>query len=184
MSEEWATLMRAGLEGDAAAYHRLLGALAPVLRSAARRILARAGQGTGEVEDVVQETLLAIHLKRQTWDPASPLMPWVWAIARHKALDVLRRSGRRAEVPIEDLEAVLADGAATQETEEGLSGRDAQRLTQSLNGRERAVVEAIYLAGASVKEAGAKLAMSEGAVRVALHRALKRLAAAYGGQES
>lgn len=177
-SEEWAELMRAGLKGDGAAYRRLLAALTPVLRAVARRILERAGQGTGDVEDVVQETLLALHLKRQSWDPASPLMPWVWAIARHKALDVLRRHGRRAEVPIDELEAVLADPA---EADEGLAGRDVARLTQSLSGRERDVVEAVYLSGASTKEAGARLAMSEGAVRVALHRALKRLAAAYGG---
>lgn len=184
MIEDWAILMRAALEGDTAAYHRLLSALAPVLRAAARRILARAGHGTGEVEDVVQETLLAIHLKRQTWDPAEPLMPWVWAIARHKALDVLRRSGRRAEVPIADFEAVLADEMTDESAPDGLAGRDAQRLAETLSGRERAVVEAVYLTGASVKEAGVKLAMSEGAVRVALHRALKRLAAAYGGAKS
>ncbi|MFG1297912.1 sigma-70 family RNA polymerase sigma factor [Xanthobacter variabilis] len=179
-SEQWADLMRSALNGDAASYRQLLVALAPVLRTAARRILERAGQGTGDVEDVVQETLLALHLKRQSWDPASPLMPWVWAIARHKALDVLRRRGRRAEVPIDELEAVLAD---TAEVDDGLAGHDVARLTQSLSGREREVVEAVYLSGASTKEAGARLAMSEGAVRVALHRALKRLAAIYGGGE-
>ncbi|MFH3478107.1 sigma-70 family RNA polymerase sigma factor [Xanthobacter variabilis] len=179
-SEQWADLMRSALNGDAASYRQLLVALAPVLRTAARRILERAGHGTGDVEDVVQETLLALHLKRQSWDPASPLMPWVWAIARHKALDVLRRRGRRAEVPIDELEAVLAD---TAEVDDGLAGHDVARLTQSLSGREREVVEAVYLSGASTKEAGARLAMSEGAVRVALHRALKRLAAIYGGGE-
>lgn len=179
-SEQWADLMRSALNGDAASYRQLLVALAPVLRTAARRILERAGHGTGDVEDVVQETLLALHLKRQSWDPASPLMPWVWAIARHKALDVLRQRGRRAEVPIDELEAVLAD---TAEVDDGLAGHDVARLTQSLSGREREVVEAVYLSGASTKEAGARLAMSEGAVRVALHRALKRLAAIYGGGE-
>lgn len=179
-SEQWADLMRSALNGDAASYRQLLVALAPVLRTAARRILERAGHGTGDVEDVVQETLLALHLKRQSWDPASPLMPWVWAIARYKALDVLRRRGRRAEVPIDELEAVLAD---TAEADDGLAGHDVARLTQSLSGREREVVEAVYLSGASTKEAGARLAMSEGAVRVALHRALKRLAAIYGGGE-
>lgn len=178
-TEEWAALMRAALAGDENAYRRLLVALTPVLRTVARRILDRAGMGTGDVEDVVQETLLAIHLKRQSWDASQPLMPWVWAIARHKALDALRRRGRRAEVPIDELEAVLADTASA--PEDALAGRDVTRLTESLSGREREVVEAIYLTGASTKEAGARLSMSEGAVRVALHRALKRLAAAYGG---
>nr|WP_273546232.1 MULTISPECIES: sigma-70 family RNA polymerase sigma factor [unclassified Xanthobacter] len=181
MREDWAQLMCAGLDGDTAAYHRLLSELAPVLRRVAQRMLARAGQGSGEIEDVVQETLLAIHLKRQTWDRSTPLMPWVWAITRHKALDVLRRQGRRAEVPLDALDSVLEEVAAPEPAEAGLAERDVARLTQSLSDRERAVVEAVYLSGASAREAGQRLAMSEGAVRVALHRALKRLAAAYGG---
>ncbi|MDQ0506129.1 sigma-70 family RNA polymerase sigma factor [Xanthobacter agilis] len=181
-TEEWAALMRAALKGEGTAYRRLLTALAPVLRVAARRILDRAGADAQNVEDVVQETLLAIHLKRQTWDPAQPLMPWVWAIARHKVLDALRRQGRRVHVPIDELDAVLADTAA--KADDAHAGNDVARLAESLSGRERAVVEAVYLAGASTTEAGLRLAMSEGAVRRALHRALKRLAAGDGGAQS
>lgn len=171
-------LMRSALDGDGAAYRELLSALAPALRVFARRLLVAAGRDAGDAEDVVQETLLALHLKRQTWDPATPLAPWVWAIARHKAVDLLRRSGRRAEVPIDGLEEILAEAEAEPEA---LAGRDAGRMVATLSGRERDVVEAVCLSGASVKETGARLAMSEGAVRVALHRALKRLAAAHGG---
>ncbi len=178
MSEEWATLMRAALAGDAASYRRLLTALTPALRAFARRTLAAAGRDAAEAEDVVQETLLALHLKRQTWDPAMPFGPWVRAIARHKAMDVLRRSGRRGEVPLDGLEELLAQDETAAEGE--LATRDAERIAATLNGREREVVEAVCLSGASTKEAGLRLAMSEGAVRVALHRALKRLAAAYG----
>ncbi|MFG1394291.1 sigma-70 family RNA polymerase sigma factor [Xanthobacter agilis] len=181
-TEEWAALMRAALKGEGTAYRRLLTALAPVLRVAARRILDRAGADAQNVEDVVQETLLAIHLKRQTWDPAQPLMPWVWAIARHKVLDALRRQGRRVHVPIDELNAVLADTAA--KADDAHTGHDVARLAESLSGRERAVVEAVCLAGASTTEAGLRLAMSEGAVREALHRALKHLAAADGGAQS
>lgn len=171
-------LMRASLDGDGAAYRELLGALAPALRAFARRVLAEAGRDGGEAEDVVQETLLALHLKRLTWDPSTPLAPWIWAIARHKAVDVLRRAGRRAEVPLDGLEDVLPHA---EEAPDALAERDVTRLVATLSGRERDVVEAVCLSGASVKEAGAKLAMSEGAVRVALHRALRRLAAAQGG---
>lgn len=182
MSDDWSDLMRAALDGDAAAYRHLLNVLAPALRGFARRLLMRSGRDGGEAEDVVQETLLALHLKRQTWDPATPLAPWVWAIARHKAVDVLRRSGRRAEVPIEDLEGLLSQEQPEEDTfGEPLAERDVRRIAATLSGREREVVEAVCLSGASVKEAGAQLAMSEGAVRVALHRALKRLAAAHGG---
>lgn len=181
MSDDWSLLMRAALQGDAASYRRLLGDLAPALRGFARRLLARAGRDGSEAEDVVQETLLALHLKRQTWDPETELAPWVWAIARHKAVDVLRRSGRRAEIPLEDMDALMAPEPVGDELAEPLVERDARRIAATLSGREREVVEAVCLSGASVKETGARLSMSEGAVRVALHRALKRLAAAHGG---
>lgn len=182
MSDEWSLLMRAALDGDAAAYRQLLEALAPALRVFARRLLARAGRDEAEAEDVVQETLLALHLKRQTWDRQMALGPWVWAIARHKALDMLRRSGRRAEVPLEDFEALLSPAEAHHPLDDALAARDVRRMAETLSGREREVVEAVCLSGASVKETGARLAISEGAVRVALHRALKRLAGVHGGE--
>src|SRR5262249_16260545 len=96
---EWAGLMRAAMNGDAAAYNRVLTSLAPAIRAAARRGLGRAGLVAEDAEDIVQETLLAIHLKRHTWDPTLPLGPWVRAIARNKLIDVIRRRGHRAHVP-------------------------------------------------------------------------------------
>lgn len=174
-SDEWSDLMRAALGGDERSYRALLTALAPPLRAFAARALRSAGLDPAEAEDVLQETLLALHLKRQTWDPTSPLGPWVRAIARHKVVDAMRRRGRKAEVPLEDWEDVLVQELP----DAALSDREAQRLTDALRGRERDVVEAICLSGESVKQAGDRLAMSEGAVRVALHRGLKRLAALY-----
>ncbi len=173
--DRWSDLMRAALAGDTAAYRVLLTALTPPLRGLARRELARVGLDAAEAEDVVQETLLAVHLKRQTWDASAPLGPWVRAIARHKVVDVMRRRGRKAEVPLADWEDVLP----LAETDDTLSTREAQRLTEALKGRERDVVEAVCVSGESVKQAGTRLAMSEGAVRVALHRGLKRLADLY-----
>jgi RNA polymerase sigma-70 factor (ECF subfamily) len=84
--------MRAANAGDEAAYTRLLASLAPVLRAIARRRLA----GTrlvSDFEDVVQETLLAIHLKRHTWDETRPFGPWFSSIIRHKLVDAARRRG-------------------------------------------------------------------------------------------
>jgi len=179
INDQWADWMRAGLSGDSAAYRRLLIALAPPLRAFSRRLFTRAGLDPGEAEDSVQETLLALHLKRQTWDPATPLEPWLYAIARHKVVDAIRRRGRKSEVPLEGLEDTLS-GA---EEEDTLSTADARRMTATLRGRERDVVEAVCLDDASIREVGARYAMSEGAVRVALHRGLKRLADAFRSAE-
>lgn len=169
--DEWRDLMKAANRGDETAYRRLLTELAPVLRAMIRR--SHAGAGITDVEDVVQECLLAIHLKRQTWDETLPLLPWVAAIARNKAIDSLRRRGRRIEVPIEPLEAVLP----AEEPAERLSAAEIDRALSELSQTQRSVVRAISVDGESISEAGARLAMSEGAVRVALHRGLAALAA-------
>ncbi|MGB7915625.1 MAG: sigma factor, partial [Rhodomicrobium sp.] len=87
--------MRAANAGDNQAYRRLLEALTPFLRMVVRQGFARAGLSGSEVEDVVQETLLAIHLKRQTWDAEQLFTPWVRAVARNKLIDNLRRRGNR-----------------------------------------------------------------------------------------
>ena len=90
---EWTDLMRSANAGDTAAYHRLLKAVTPVLRAAARRGLARAGQPVDQSEDIVQDILFAVHLKRHTWDPNAPFAPWLFAIARNKLIDALRGLG-------------------------------------------------------------------------------------------
>ncbi|MGH6871946.1 MAG: sigma-70 family RNA polymerase sigma factor [Rhizomicrobium sp.] len=173
--DDWAGLMRAGLVGDEASYRRLLEGLAPVLRAIARRGLSRAG--TGDIEDVVQETLLAIHMKRHTWKTDQPFKPWLNAIARHKLIDVLRRRGRRGEVPIDGLEDVLPEPEQPAETSQG----ELARLVSRLDGRQLAVVRGISLNGDSIADTAQRLGMSEGAVRVTLHRGLKKLADLYRG---
>lgn len=177
----WAEWMTAALAGDEPAYHRLLAALAPVLRAYARRTLAQMGASTADAEDIVQETLLAIHLHRNTWRQTDPIGPWVTAIARYKLIDSLRRRGRRAEVAIDDLADALPDGGADQEEE--LGRRQVIRLVDRLEGRQGAIVRAISLEGADIKDTAAKFGMSEGAVRVALHRGLKTLAQLYGARD-
>jgi len=131
----WAGWMRAANAGDVTAYRRLLEALAPLLRQVVQRGFARSRFGNCDVEDVVQETLLAIHLKRQTWNEDEAITPWVTAIARHKLIDNLRRRGRHVELPIDDLIDVLPAEIPT----ERLSGRDAERLLSILSGRQRDV---------------------------------------------
>jgi RNA polymerase sigma-70 factor, ECF subfamily len=171
--DEWTDLMRSAISGDGAAYHRLLKAVTPVLRAAARRGLARAGQPVDQSEDIVQDILLAVHLKRHTWDVNAPFAPWLFAVARNKLIDALRRRGKRVFVNIDELAETLP-GEVKEPT--ASSNEVAARLS-SLPVRQREVLQSIAVESASIKETAAKLSMSEGAVRVALHRGLASLTA-------
>jgi RNA polymerase sigma-70 factor (ECF subfamily) len=172
---EWSDLMRKAISGDEAAYRQLLSDLAVVLRAAVRRGFSGITARPSEVEDVVQEVLLAIHLKRHTWDQSKPIGPWIMAIARNKMIDDLRRKGRRTEVPIDTMLDVLEQGGH----EDAIHAYDVQRVLSRLNGRSREIVQAITIEGHSAQDVAQKLGMTEVAVRVALHRSLKALAAAY-----
>jgi RNA polymerase sigma-70 factor (ECF subfamily) len=175
---QWADWLRAANAGDAAAYERLLRDVAVALRPAVRRGLLRGGRSADDAEDVVQEVLIAVHVKRHTWDPARPVGPWLRAIAQYKLIDALRRRGSRGHVPIEDvLETLPAESA-----EPAISERDVQRHLDGLPTGQRAVVSAIALDGASIGETARRLSMTPGAVRVALHRALAAIARKSGLQ--
>jgi RNA polymerase sigma factor (sigma-70 family) len=176
--EEWAVLMRAAMAGDEVAYRAFLTAITPSIRATARRNLARFSLGASEAEDVVQDTLLAVHLKRQTWDQDRPIGPWISAIARNKFIDLMRRRGRNAQVPIDDVIETLA----AEDNEAALDNYDVQRMLDNLNEKQRAVVRSLAIDGASVRQTAERLNMTEGAIRVTLHRAVKALAAIYREQ--
>lgn len=180
-SEEnhWATLLRAANAGDTEAYRQLLLELTPVLRTFARRGLERAGLSGADAEDIVQETLLAIHLKKQTFDSKAQAGPWIRAIARHKIIDALRRRGRRLNIPIDD----FADLLASPESEPDMLIGGVDGHLESLAPGQRKVLRAIAVDGASIGEAAARLSMTKGAVRVALHRGLAALAAKFNAEE-
>lgn len=173
--EQWAVLMRAATAGDETAYRTFLKSVTPAIRTMARRSLARYGLSANDAEDVVQDTLLAIHLKRQTWDSDRPIGPWISAIARNKFIDQMRRRGHRIEVPVEDMAEILA----AEEPSAGLDGHDINRMLESLNEKQRNVVRALAVEGASVRQTAERLNMTEGAIRVTLHRAVKALSAIY-----
>jgi RNA polymerase sigma-70 factor (ECF subfamily) len=167
--------MRAASRGDAAGYRCLLTELAPTLRALARGGFSRYGLPAEDAEDVVQETLLALHLKRHTWDEAKPFLPWVRAIARNKLIDNLRRRGRGQHVPIDAFDHVLA----ADDQPPASNGADAEHILRRLKGRQREIVLAISIEGQSARQVAERLSMTEGAVRVALHRALKSLSKAF-----
>lgn len=162
----------AGLGGDAAAYHAALGDLAVLLRGFLRGRLSRLPD---EVEDLVQETLLAIHNQRHTYDAAQPLTAWVHAIARYKMIDFLRRrAGREAlHDPLDDDLAVFAHA----EHDSSDARRDLAGLLETLPDRHRLPIVHVKIEGLSVAEAAQRTGMSESAVKVGIHRGLKALAA-------
>jgi RNA polymerase sigma-70 factor (ECF subfamily) len=176
--DEWTGLMRSAISGDSAAYHRLLKVITPVLRGAARRGLVRAGQPVDQSEDIVQDILLAVHLKRHTWDVNAPFAPWLFAIARNKLIDALRRRGRRVFVNIDDFAETLAD----QPVAETASPSEVAAHLKALPARQREVLQSIAVESASIRDTATKFSMSEGAVRVALHRGLASLTAKLRGQ--
>jgi RNA polymerase sigma-70 factor, ECF subfamily len=167
--------MRLAAAGDNVAYHNLLRAVTPVLRAATRRGLARAGQPLHQSEDIVQDILLAVHLKKHTWDIEAPFAPWLFTIARNKLIDALRRRGRRIFVDIDD----FAETLPGEPVEETVPPAEVASHLESLPPRQRDVLQSIAVESSSIQDTARKLAMSEGAVRVALHRGLTSLAARF-----
>jgi RNA polymerase sigma-70 factor, ECF subfamily len=166
--------MIAGLQGDASAHRALLSSLSGHLRAYYRNRLVRARRGPEEVEDLVQEALMAIHTRRDTYDPKELLTPWVYAIARYKLIDHLRQSQPRlANVPIEDASEITAadDQTATE------SNLDLTRLLATLPEKVRLAIRYVKIEGLSVVEAAARCGISESAVKINVHRGLKALSA-------
>lgn len=157
--------------GDEAAYRQALGLMANRLRAYFRR---RMPTLPDDVEDLVQETLLAVHLQRGTYDPTFAVSAWFTAIARHKLVDLWRRRGRQDELTdgYEDMD-VLPLAAAAQE---GHALRDLGRLLEALPSVQRQAIELTKLEGLSVVEASERTGVSVPAIKVQVHRGLKRLA--------
>lgn len=172
---EWSELMRAAIGGDSAAYQRLLKDLSGALRGVVRRGLGGTVVAHGDAEDVVQEVILAIHMKRHTWDQTKPIGPWILAITRNKMIDEIRRRGRRSEVPVDGLLDILeAPGQ-----DDAINAYDARQVLDKLKGRSRDIVQAIAIDGHTARDVADRLGMTEVAVRVALHRSLKTLSETY-----
>jgi RNA polymerase sigma factor (sigma-70 family) len=165
-------LLLRGLDGDAQAYHRFLGKLAAHLRAfLARRLFG----WPDEVEDLVQECLIAMHNQRHTYQSDQPLTAWVHAIARHKVIDLLRSKSAREALhdPLDDELAVFAESA----TEASDARRDLGALLDALPDRHRLPIQHVKLEGLTVAETAQRTGMSESAVKVGIHRGLKALAA-------
>lgn len=164
-------LMVRGLAGDASAYHGFLKELSAHLRAFLRR---RVSSLPDDVEDLVQETLLAVHNQRHTYEADQPLTAWVHAIARYKLIDFLRRRSGREGVTVtldDELELLAASDADANEAR-----NDVAALLAQLPDRQRLPIVCVKIEGLSVAEAARRHGMSESAVKVGIHRGLKTLA--------
>ncbi len=169
-------LLVQGLGGDAPAYHGFLKALSAHLRAYFRK---RLFQRPDDVEDLVQETLLAVHNQRHTYQADQPLTAWVHAIARYKLVDLLR-ARKSSEALTEPLDDELEVFAAS-DTDAADARRDLDKLLAELPEHHRLPIMHIKLEGLSVAEAAQRTGMSESAIKVGVHRGLKALAARIRG---
>jgi RNA polymerase sigma-70 factor, ECF subfamily len=170
-------LMMAALRGDEPAYREVLGRLSGYLRGYYKTRLTQAGRSAGDAEDLVQETLMALHVRRHTYDPEQPFTPWLYAIARYKLIDYLRRTrASAANTSMEDAKEIIAqdDQAASE------SSLDLDNLLERLRPKIRTAIRYVKLDGLSVAEAASRARMSESAVKVNVHRGMKALSAMIG----
>lgn len=166
-------LMIGGLDGNAADHAALLRLLVPLLRGFYRR---RSGGAEDDIEDLVQETLIAVHTRRATYDRDRAFTAWLFAIARYKMIDHFRRNRRHQ--PIEGLEEILvAEGF-----EDASSARmDLEDLLEALPAKQARLIRATRIDGLSVAEAAKADGLGESDVKVSVHRGLKTLMARIQG---
>ena len=171
--DELRRLMISGLDGSAADHAALLRLLVPLLRGFYRR---RANGADDDIEDLVQETLIAVHTRRATYDRDRVFTAWLFAVARYKMIDHFRRV-RRLQ-PIEGLEDVLVvDGF------EDASGArlDVDDLLDTLPEKQARMIRATRIEGLSIAEAAAADGIGESDAKVSVHRGLKSLMARIQG---
>jgi RNA polymerase sigma-70 factor (ECF subfamily) len=169
------TWMVEGLDGDATSHAALLRALVPLLRAYYRR---RVSDGD-VIEDLVQETLIAVHTRRMSYDRRRPFSAWLFAVARYKMVDHFRRI--RQTCPIEDVE----DSLFTEGFEAEISARmDVDQLLSELPNKQAQAIRRTRIEGHSVAEAAREAGIGESDVKVSVHRGLKALAARIRGERS
>src|SRR5262249_48929964 len=151
--------------GNADAYRALLDDLGPdVLRFVRRRV-----PSAHEVDDVYQETLLALHRARHTYRPSEPVEPWLYAIAGHVVARHMRRRRRRT------LHEILVDAQAGALDAEGPARLRWREALERLPAVHREAIVLLKFVGLSTEAAAARVGTTPGALRVRAHRAYKAL---------
>lgn len=164
--DEWGQLMAAAQDGHGGAYRRLLAEMSAWLtRYFTRRLPA------GEVDDAVQETLMAVHRRRHTYDPRYPFGPWLAAIAKNKWVDQLRSLARRPDGELSD-DVAVGDHEASVVSTSVLA-----TLLEALRPAQAQAILLVKVQGYSVEEASSRIGLSPSAVKMNIHRGLTRLTA-------
>jgi RNA polymerase sigma-70 factor (ECF subfamily) len=161
--------MLSALDGDKASYRTLLGELQSRLRIYFVRRLG--ADRAPDADDLVQETLMAVHSRRSTYDRSRPFTPWLHAVARYKLMDHFRRNPRQRTVPIDDVEQFLGEDS-TAASEASL---DVGRLLGAIPDRRRDLIRRVRIEGQSIAEAAAGTGLSEAAVKIGVHRGVKAM---------
>lgn len=165
-------LLLNGLAGDSAAHRELLDRLTLLLRRYYRSRLLRIGRDAADADDLIQDVLVIVDTRRHMYDPDERLMPWIHTIARHKFIDYLRRTKSfLVNVPLDQVELTGREDHTGVE-----SAHDVQRLMQILPAKMRSAIQCVKLDGLSAAEAATRCGASESAIRLNVHRGLKRLA--------
>lgn len=165
-------LMVRGLAGDAAAHRQLLDLLSTQFRIFFQRRL-RVGDPS-YAEDLVQETLIAIHSRRDSYDPSKPITAWVYAIARYKMIDYFRRTKTTGiSVPVDQIGELFSSERADSTD----AARDVASLLHHLPSKQRIAIQLVKLEDLSVREAATRTGMSESDIKISIHRGIKKLSA-------
>ncbi|AKQ43289.2 ECF-type sigma factor [Aurantiacibacter atlanticus] len=156
-------LMAAAREGDRGAYRQFLTEASGRIR----RMLARKIGADNELEDVLQECLIALHEKRHTLDPGRPVTPWMYAIANYKLIDQFRKRGRSRLVFDDDVDMdVAADSFA---------GMDIAALLGELPDTQAEAIRLTHIEGLTSREAGQRIGIGISATKLRVHRGMLRL---------
>ncbi len=173
--EDLRELMSRSQRGDAPAYRELLVKVRGLVLQYHQRALARLGLSSeAAAEDLCQDTLIALHAKRATYDSAQLFTPWLFAIARYKLIDFGRHA--RHQVGWSNIDDVV-DFLVDENGEDAHAGADLDVLLAELSDKQREVLRLVKVDGFSINEASDKTGMSPSAVKVTIHRALKKLRA-------
>ncbi len=174
--DELVRLMVAYQAGELAAFEGLYGRLAAEL---CRYFQAAGAPGVDmAAQDLVQETFLAIHRSRRTYQPPLPVRPWAFGIARNVLGRHRREAWRRSRT--EDRDARPVAEVAAPATALALEPRDLAAALASLPASRREAWVLHHVHGLSFQQIAARFRIGVGAAKLRSSRAMRALRAALG----